>query len=463
TTDEEFNPQSVVPSSVELFHFYRTTLAQCAKLSSGSSLVELSRAFAEHLDEYAEQILLNYLRISAGNASSAMEDIILTLNTAEYCHTTCGQLDEKIKNRVDEDLRTKIDLQSQQDAFMGVASAAVRGLVRLVELDCETSWREMRNHPWSKLENVVDQSPYVASLLRHIKARSDEILHLFSKQQYARAFGDNLVEAVVNTFLLNLVQCKPISETAAEQVREPLPPLSPSLTVPPLQMLLDLYSLKKEFEDLLTPVADPSSGLTASHRKRIHQSMTKLDPLLKTLQVRPSPAEGLVQAYLVHIGDRSDANFKKVLELKGIRKPEQAQLLQLMHAHRASLEHLLDSSPLLAPLNLQYSSVGSGMHTSTPMSAISASALPNRFDPATLGSALMTAARDGVDRLGTPTPGAGMAATPVGASSPSPMVDGHAPPANLNENLRNIGRFFKRDMGGFSGRFTSNKTSEDAR
>jgi hypothetical protein len=51
--------------------------------------------------------------------------------------------------------------------------------------------------------------------------------------------------------------------------------------------------------------------------------MGRLDPLLKTLQVRSSPPEALVQAYLIHIGDRSDTNFRKILELKGVRKQDQ--------------------------------------------------------------------------------------------------------------------------------------------
>ena len=59
-------------------------------------------------------------------------------------------------------------------------------------------------------------------------------------------------------------------------------------------------------------------------------AMTRIDPLLKTLQVRPSPPEGLVQAYLIHIGDRSDTNFRKILELKGVaRRQDQAHLIEL--------------------------------------------------------------------------------------------------------------------------------------
>jgi hypothetical protein len=60
-----------------------------------------------------------------------------------------------------------------------------------------------------------------------------------------------------------------------------------------------------------------------------------------------------------------------------------------------------------------------------------------RFDAAGLGNMLVNAARDGVDRFGSPAPGQ------AGAEG-----DGKA---NLNENLKNIGKFFRRDAGGFRG------------
>lgn len=221
---------------------------------------------------------------------------------------------------------------------------------------------------------------------------------------------------------------------------------------------------------LLTSDAPPKAAPPSSYIKRVTQSMSRIDPILKTIQVRPSPPEALVQAYLIHIADKSDANFRKMLELKGIRKAEQASLLELFQAHRASPrnESLQLSSPVLTPL-----AVGSGGSTGMQMptgigslssaASLSTSHLPARFDPSTFGSALMTAARDGVDRLGTPALGSSVSSTPVESriASPPPRDRralspdagaGHGP-ANLNENLRNIGKFFKRDLGNFGGRF----------
>lgn len=220
--DEEFSPQMVISSSTELFSFYRLTLAQCAKLSSGARLVELTKVFAKYLDQYAQQILLYYISERPGGQTPSktpqMEDVVLVLNTADYCFNTSIQLEEKIKSRIDHDLKSSIDLQSQADAFMGIASATVRALVRRVEIDIEPTWREMRNIGWSRMESVGDQSTYVGDMLERIKSRAAEILRMLHKQQYARAFCDNILELTVNAYVANIFQCKPISEVGAEQV-----------------------------------------------------------------------------------------------------------------------------------------------------------------------------------------------------------------------------------------------------
>lgn len=220
--EDEFSPQMVISSSTELFNFYRLTLSQCARLSPGARLVELSKVFAKYLDQYAQQILLHYAseRPSGQTPSKSpqIEDLVLVLNTADYCYNTSNQLEEKIKSRIEPEFKAQVDLQSQADAFMGIAGATIRALVRQVEIDIEPSWREMRNVGWSKMENVGDQSSYVTEILRSVHARAGEVLGMLHKQQYARAFCDNVVELTSNTYIANIFQCRVISEVGAEQV-----------------------------------------------------------------------------------------------------------------------------------------------------------------------------------------------------------------------------------------------------
>ncbi len=215
--DDEFSPQAVIQSAIELFHFYKLTLSQCAKLSTAERLLDLSRILAKYLDEYAQQVLLHKLQAS-GQTLPAIQDCILVLNTADFWHVNTNQLEENIKKRIDTELVGKVDLSSQSDAFLGVASASVLALVQNVEQDCEGVWREMKNTNWSTMETAGDQSSYVGELVKHVNNKTEEILAIVGKQQYARAFCDNLVEHLATSYINNIVQCRPISETGAQQV-----------------------------------------------------------------------------------------------------------------------------------------------------------------------------------------------------------------------------------------------------
>jgi hypothetical protein len=174
-----------------------------------------------------------------------------------------------------------------------------------------------------------------------------------------------------------------------------------------------------------------------------------MDSLLKTIQVRPSPPEALVQAYLIHIGDRSDTNFRKILDLKGIRKNDQRSLVDLFNAHCQAPANatLPASSAFLTAMQLTGPIAGTSA-TRALQDATSASTLASgRFDAATLGNALINVAREGVDRLGTPN----LVASGGESASASPGPGDNRTAANINENLKNLGKFFTRE-GGF-GRF----------
>ena len=250
-------------------------------------------------------------------------------------------------------------------------------------------------------------------------------------------------------------------------------------------MLLDKYVLTKSFEKLLSfhnaplPASTPTTPAPAYNPpagfvKRVNHSMMRIDPLLKTLQVRPSPPEGLVQAYLIHIGDLSDINFRKILELKGIRKQDQAHLLELFAIHRDSAnsnntgKQLVQNSPLLTPLMATsgLGSTGLGIPVTAAAAAVAAGGLQTRFDAASLGEKLLNAARDGVERinvgavgggvgggggLGIVSPG-GFGGSGGGVSAGTGVASG-GEKATINENLKSIGKFFRGDIGGLGARF----------
>lgn len=172
--------------------------------------------------------------------------------------------------------------------------------------------------------------------------------------------------------------------------------------------------------------------------------MSRVDALLKTLQVRSTPPEGLVQAYLIHIGDRSETNFRKMLDLKGVRKQDQNPLVDLFRVHSASHENLVRSSSLLSPIQISTSTQQGNTTMGSSLSNVTPS-ISGSFDPTKVGSALLSAAREGVDRFGSPVPGSSN--LPSRAQSPPQQGEGHRDGGNVSENLRNIGKFFRGDVG----------------
>ncbi|KAK6351884.1 Vacuolar protein sorting-associated protein 53 [Orbilia javanica] len=438
--DEEFNTSAVLPSSIELFQFYKVTFAQCAKLSAGAKLYDLTGIFAKFLDSYSDNVLLYHLPDKPGAALPNDETVITILNTADYCHALTSQLEERIKGRIDEEYRNKVNLEKQQDTFMSVVSIAIRALTKKVEAELEPIWREMRNTPWSKLETVGDTSTYVGELVRVIKEEAKKVLVLIVKEQYKRAFCDRLVEGVANSILGNLMGCKPISEVGGEQ------------------MLLDVYSVKKCLEELMTLTAEEGVTAPATFIKHVNRAISRIDIILKVIQVRSSPPEGLVQAYLIHIADKSETNFRKILDIKGIKGREASEPIELFHAHKAAYEGLSEGNVVMNLLNNNNFVVGGNtgmpmMISGGPAGLMISPSLGGKFDAATFGSALMAGMKEGVDRLGTPGIGSvGGSAGGGGTGTNSPGVgnvqlgvadvakDGVA---GLNESMKNFGRFFR--------------------
>lgn len=207
-------------------------------------------------------------------------------------------------------------------------------------------------------------------------------------------------------------------------------------------MLLDKYVVTKGLAALLSHSPSASSSTTAQtgYTKRVNQAMARLDPILKTLQVRTTPPEALVQAYLIHIGDRSDSNFRKILDLKGVRKQDHASLIELFGIHRdgKSNEQLVLLSPLLTPLMNPGGLGGSGLGIGG-VAMGTASTVQQQFDPLGFGEKLFNTARDGVERAGGG----------IGERIGSPLSEDAK--SAVEGNLKSIGKFFRRDMGGFSG------------
>lgn len=138
------------------------------------------------------------------------------------------------------------------------------------------------------------------------------------------------------------------------------------------------------------------------------------------------PSEGYVENYLLLIGDKHVGNFTRLLELKGIKKPDQGALLDMFQRRISQHDNLADNSNLLPA----ESTVTSGVNPTVLPSSITTS----------LSSMASTAASN----FNTANSPFRPTASPTQSS---PTTEGTR--GRLNENFRKLvmtGMAFRKDL-----------------
>jgi hypothetical protein len=79
----------------------------------------------------------------------------------------------------------------------------------------------------------------------------------------------------------------------------------------------------------------------------VNKGVSKVEAILKTVMSPTEPLEAYVENYLLLVADKNLNNFTKLLELKGIRKPDQGPLVDMFHKRISHHDHLVDNSNVL--------------------------------------------------------------------------------------------------------------------
>ncbi|CAG8457600.1 10592_t:CDS:10 [Funneliformis mosseae] len=219
---DDDNSTSVLQSSIELFLYYKETLVNCSKLSTRKPFYDLCIVFSKWLRTYANDVLIGRLPKEERRAMTRdeLKLICLILNTADYCYNTIPQLEDKLKEKIQEEYKDKINLDVERDCFLNVVTISIKALVRGIETCYEPTLTTMTKIPWNNLESVGDQSEYV-TLFHNTLTRCVVSVHKdITNNRYFRSFCDKFVESFVSKIINNLSKCKPISEVGAEQARK---------------------------------------------------------------------------------------------------------------------------------------------------------------------------------------------------------------------------------------------------
>ncbi|KDE06776.1 hypothetical protein MVLG_02972 [Microbotryum lychnidis-dioicae p1A1 Lamole] len=333
------NPSAVLPSSTELFYFYREALERCAKLSVKQPLLDLCKVYRKWLKVYAEDVLAGALvktdrRSVEGRGPSLheLQTACLVLNTAEYCLETATQLEERLIEKIDADLKAQVSLEREKDLFVQTTSASLLAILKELEMSLEGPFNLMLRSPWRDVEYVSNESPYVADLVRCVETVVTVVRDGVEQKKYVRSVCDKIVGLVLAKFTQTIVRCRPIAQIGAEQI------------------LLDLQSLKTCLLHLVLPPGD-TSAVPMSYSRYVSRSVTKIDTLLKVIMTPEEPTEEFVKNYLVLVPCQSFSDFQKVLDLKGVRRAEQNNLLDIFLA-RTSTATGLDDTSFLTSLDM---------------------------------------------------------------------------------------------------------------
>uniref|UniRef100_A0A3P9MMF6 Vacuolar protein sorting-associated protein 53 homolog n=1 Tax=Oryzias latipes TaxID=8090 RepID=A0A3P9MMF6_ORYLA len=346
---------AVLPSCADLFVYYKKCMVQCSQLSTGEPMIALTTIFQKFLREYALKILSGNLPKSSSNSgvltiTSLLKEkegyeaskftvdelclICSILSTAEYCLATTQQLEEKLKEKVDKVLTERINLTGEMDTFSTVISNSIQLLVQDLDAACDPALSAMSKMPWQSVEHVGDQSPYVTSIIMHIK-------------QNVPIIRDNLASTLKNSFITllsaffsfssfipkfinHLFRCKPISMVGAEQ------------------LLLDTHSLKTVLLDLPSIGSQVLRKAPASYTKIVVKGMTRAEMILKVVMAPHEPPVVFVDNYIKLLADGNPETFQKVLDMKGLKRSEQSSMLELFRQRLPTPPSGNDGGPSLS-------------------------------------------------------------------------------------------------------------------
>lgn len=111
------------------------------------------------------------------------------------------------------------------------------------------------------------------------------------------------------------------------------------------QLLLDTHSLKTVLLELPTIESQVNRKAPASYAKTVIKGMTKAEMIIKIVMANINEHQHalFIEQYLKLLPDNTLAEFHKICDMKGIKRADQAQLIEL-YRKMAPLESQNDSN-----------------------------------------------------------------------------------------------------------------------
>eukprot|EP01134_Creolimax_fragrantissima_P003390 CFRG3390T1 len=311
----------VLVSSSDLFFFYKNCMVQCSSMTTKQPLFQIYKLFAKYLTLYASKVLTRTLPkasllSSVGVDQRAQQDALTQhemhvvcsiLNTAEYCLDTTAQLATKLKEKIDADFQSRIDLSEQQDCFHEVISSSILLLVRSIEVTCDDVCNRLVQYNWGMVTSVGDTSKYV-SVLSQALTKAIPVIRNGVEAKYFNNFCMKLVNSFLPRYSASLYKARNVCTVAAEQ------------------LLLDAHAIKELLSNMHSLDSETNVNKPGSYTKYVYKNMTKVEMSLKVVMTPHKPTDMFVQTFLALIPDEDHSTFQKIVFMKSLKKQDEQAL-----------------------------------------------------------------------------------------------------------------------------------------
>lgn len=119
----ETTDSTIFGSSLHMFKSIKASLKRCTSFSTSKALFDLHTSFKNVFRHYAK-LLRRHLPLKLGSEAekiSLTEEIeakaCVVINTCEYCLETIPGLHQSVEDKIDEQYKSKVDLNVAQDTF----------------------------------------------------------------------------------------------------------------------------------------------------------------------------------------------------------------------------------------------------------------------------------------------------------------------------------------------------------
>ncbi|AMD22754.1 HHL016Wp [Eremothecium sinecaudum] len=321
----------VIPSSADLFRTYRAILSQTLELIEGNGrntvLVDLAGFFSRWLVEYSNKILQPLLlpeNARIEDRDEVVQYTILMINTADYCSTTVGQLEEKLQAYSDRSELISQYTDNARSDFSVLISRGIRFLLnQIIAPPLKFAWREFANYDWSN-SMVEDYSRYVLTI-KHIlladerqgKSLIQNILSQFERDIYKWNILGHIVDLIINEYLRVIVNLLRPRQPYGTLTSKRHFSINQVINIGE-QLLLDVQFLKEVLKQLPDSLSHDRPDSSTRYNNRID---TSIDQMIDLFNILVSPIEPIAkyhENFFKYAKTKSHICWALLLSLKGM-------------------------------------------------------------------------------------------------------------------------------------------------